>query len=184
MDFQFLFSCFYFFLPAYFSNMTPTFMAKVGIFNFLAGPVDFGKKFKGLPILGSHKTWRGVIFGILIGFLVTLLQAWLYQFPTIQKLSFLNYHQINVFLFGFLICSGAIFGDLFFAFIKRRLKLEPGARFMPFDQINYVILAAFFLTPFFKIDMKIWTTVLVLTFFLHIISNWIGFKLNLRETKW
>jgi len=164
--------------------MTPTLIAKVGIFNFLAGPVDFGKKFKGLPILGNHKTWRGVIFGILIGFLVTLLQAWLYQFPTIQKLSFLNYHQINVFLFGFLISSGAIFGDLFFAFIKRRLKLEPGAKFVPFDQINYVILATLFLNPFFKIDMKIWITVLILTFLLHIICNWIGFKLGLRETKW
>jgi len=164
--------------------MTPTLIAKAGIFNFLGKPVDFWKKFRGSPILGSHKTWRGVIFGTLIGSLVALFQGWLYQFPTIQKFSLLDYHRINIFLFSFLISSGAIFGDLFFAFIKRRLRLKSGARFLPFDQINYVIGAVFFLSPFFEIGRETWITVFILTFFLHIISNWIGFKLGLRETKW
>lgn len=193
MNFQFLLSCFYFFLPAYFANMTPTLIAKAGVFNFLAKPVDLGRKFKGSPIFGSHKTWRGVIFGTIAGILIVWFQVWLYRFPSIKAISFFDYTNINFrvggwwlgsSLFGFLISSGAIFGDLFFAFIKRRLKLEPGARFLPFDQINYVIGAALFVTPFFKIESIVWITTTILTFFLHIISNWIGFKLSLRETKW
>ncbi len=164
--------------------MTPPLAHKAGILKFLARPVDFNKKFRGEPFLGSHKTWRGVILGILIGFLVALFQKYLYQFLAIQEISFLNYSQINIFLFGFLISAGAVFGDLFFAFIKRHLKLEPGTKFLPFDQTNYVIGAAFFLTLFFKIDILIWLTLFILTFFLHIIINLIGYYLGLHRARW
>jgi len=184
MNLQFLISCFYFFLPAYFTNMAAALIKKVSLFDFLAGPIDFGKNFLGEPLFGSHKTWRGLIFGILIGILVTFFQGYLYQYPLIQKVSFLNYYQINVFLFGFLISSGAIFGDLLFAFIKRRLKMKPGARFLPFDQTNYLIGVAIFLTPFFKIDILVWITLFILNFFLHIIFNRLGYHLKLHPAKW
>ena len=179
----FLLSCFYFFLPAYFANMTPPLIKKANLFNSLDIEVDFGKKFLGQPILGKHKSWRGVIFGILIGFLVALIQGHLYQFPTFQKISLLDYSQINIFLFGFLISAGTIFGDLLFAFIKRRLKIRPGVPFIPFDQTNYVIGAAIFLTPIFKIEIMVWLTLFILTFFLHLIFNWLGYYLKLHSAK-
>lgn len=184
MNFQFLLSCFYFFLPAYFTNMIPPLMRSFGFFKFLDKPVDFGKTFKGEPLLGSHKTWRGVVCGILIGILTVLVQSSLYQFPLIQKISFLNYREINIFLFGFLLSGGAVFGDLFFAFIKRRLELTPGAPFLPFDQINYVLGTWLFLTPIFKIEIAIWLTVLILTFFLHVVFNRLGYELGLNKAKW
>ena len=184
--FQFLLSCFYFFLPAYFTNMTPPLMKKAGLFNFLDKPVDFGKKFFGKPILGSHKTWRGVICGIFVGFLITLFQKYLYQFPTFQEISILDYNQINIFFLGLIIPSGAIFGDLLFSFIKRRISLKPGAKFLPFDQTNYVIGVAFFTFLFSKFNIKIevWLTLFILTFFLHIIFNRIGYLLHLHNAKW
>ena len=181
---RFILSCLYFFLPAYFANMAPALVAKRGIFNFLAKRVDFGKKFFGKEIFGSHKTWRGVISGIIVGCLVTLLQAWLYKFELVQKISLLDYSRINIFLLGLLLGSGAIFGDLLFAFIKRRLGLAPGARFFPFDQINYIIGAALFLTPFFKINPKVWITLLILTPILHILITQLGFKLRLTKSRW
>jgi len=180
----YILSCLYFFLPAYFANMTPPLMRRANLFNFLDREIDFGKKFLGQPIFGKHKSWRGVILGILVGFLVALVQGCLYQFPAVQKISLLDYEQINIFLFGFLISAGAIFGDLLFAFIKRRLKIEPGARFIPFDQTNYVIGAAIFLTPIFKIEIMVWITLFVLTFLLHIIVNRIGYYLKLHCSKW
>ena len=184
MGWQFILSCFYFFLPAYFTNMIPPLARKTGIFSFLNKPVDFEKKFLGQPILGKHKTWRGVILGIIVGLLIVGFQLWLYQFSFIKEISFFNYQEINILFFGLLISSGAVFGDLFFAFIKRRLKLRPGARFLPFDQTNYVIGAALFLTLFFKIDMLIWITIFTLTFFLHIAFNRLGFMLGLHRAKW
>jgi CDP-2,3-bis-(O-geranylgeranyl)-sn-glycerol synthase len=180
----FILSCFYFFLPAYFVNMSPPLIRKAGIFNFLDKPVDFGKKFFSQPIFGKHKSWRGVIFGIIVGILVAGLQLWLYQFSFVKKISLINYQEINILFFGFLISTGAVFGDLFFAFIKRRLKMEPGTRFLPWDQTNYVIGAALFLTPFLKIEIMVWITLFILTFILHIIFNRLGYYLKLHRAKW
>lgn len=185
MDFLiYILSSLYFFLPAYFTNMTPPLVKKLGIFGFLDKPVDFGKKFFGQPIFGHHKTWRGIILGMIVGILVVLIQRYLYQFPAIQKISILDYSQINIFLFSFLISSGAILGDLLFAFIKRRLKMKPGAKFIPWDQTNYVIGAYLLLTYFFKIEKMIWITILILTFFLHITVNRLGYYLKLHQAKW
>jgi len=180
----YILSCLYFFLPAYFSNMTPPLMKKANLFNFLDVEVDFGKRFLGKPIFGKHKSWRGVIFGVIFGMLVAGLQLWLYQFPAVQKISLVDYQKINVWLFGFLIPAGAVFGDLLFAFIKRRLKLEPGAKFIPFDQTNYVIGVALFLTPYLKINILVWITLFILTFLLHIIANRLGYCLGLHKNLW
>jgi CDP-2,3-bis-(O-geranylgeranyl)-sn-glycerol synthase len=180
----FILSCLYLFLPAYFANMTPPLMRRANLFNFLDVEVDFGKRFLGEPIFGKHKCWRGVIFGVIFGMLVAGFQLWLYQFPAIQKISLVDYQKINIWIFGFLISAGAVFGDLLFAFIKRRLRLEPGARFLPFDQTNYVIGAALSLTLYLKINILVWITLFILTFLLHIIANRLGYHLKLHRAKW
>lgn len=180
---QFIISCLYFFLPAYFANMTPPLAKKIGILNFLAKPIDFNKKFFGKPILGSHKTWRGAILAFFVGFFTALFQKFLYKFLLIQKISLLDYSKINIFFFAFLISFGAIFGDLFFAFIKRRLNLPPGTPFLPFDQTNYIIGTALFLVPF-QIEISIWITLFILTFFLHIVVNRLGYHLKIHQAKW
>jgi CDP-2,3-bis-(O-geranylgeranyl)-sn-glycerol synthase len=164
--------------------MTPPLARKANLFNFLDKEIDFGKKFLGQPILGSHKSWRGALLGIVIGLLAALIQGYLYQFPVIQRISLIDYGQINIFIFGLLISTGAVLGDLIFAFIKRRLKMKPGARFIPFDQTNYVIGSAIFLTVIFKIGIIVWITVFILTFLLHIIANRIGYHLKLNRAKW
>jgi len=181
---QFIISCIYFFFPAYVTNMTPPLIKKAGLFNFLDKPVDFNKKFLGQFVFGCHKSWRGVIFGILNGILFFWFQVWLYQFPFIKNISFLNYSGINILLFGFLISTGAVFGDLIFAFLKRRLRMKPGQRFIPFDQTNYVIGAFLFLNPFLELDISIWLSVFIITFFLHITVNRLGFHLGLHKNKW
>lgn len=183
--FKFILSCFYFFLPAYFTNMTPSLAASAGVLKCLAKPVDFGRKFRGEPFLGSHKTWLGIVLGPAVGILITLFQAWLFsKYSFVREISFFDYQKINILFFGSLITLGAVSGDLFFAFIKRRLKLKPGARFLPFDQINYVIGAAVFLTPFFEISIKVWISLLILTFLLHVIATQLGFILGLSRNKW
>jgi CDP-2,3-bis-(O-geranylgeranyl)-sn-glycerol synthase len=166
--------------------MTPPLAKKAGILKSLAKPIDSNRTFRGKPILGSHKTWRGAVCGIIVAILVSFLQSWLYRFPLIQDISLMNYQKINVLLFGFLISSGAILGDLVSAFFKRRLALKPGAKFIPLDQINYVIgdFVLFSLTPFFKIKISIWIALFFLTFFLHIIINRLGYNLKLHSAKW
>jgi len=157
---------------------------KLGIFKSLEKPVDFNKKIFGQPILGPHKTWRGIIFGTIIGMIIALFQSFLCRLSFFQKISILDYQKINIFYFGFLISFGAIFGDLFFALIKRRLKMEPGTKFLPFDQTNYVISNTLILTPIFKIDISVWVTLFFLTFLLHIIVNYLGYLLGISRSKW
>ena len=180
----YILSCLYFYLPAYFANMAPPVFKKLGILNSLYVPIDFGKTFRGKAILGSHKTWRGLILGTLTGMSVVWLQFFLYKFPFFQKISFLDYNKINILFFGFLISFGAVFGDVFFSFFKRRLNIKPGRRWLPFDQIDYLIGSFLFLTPFFDIFPAIWIVLLFLTFFLHIIVNRIGYRLKISESKW
>jgi len=181
---QFAISCLYFFLPAYFANMTPPIAKRFGVLKFLAKQIDFEKKFFGKPIFGSHKTWRGVILAFLVGFLTALFQRFLFNFDFFKKISILDYSKINIFLFATLISLGTIFGDLIFAFIKRRIGLKPGAPFVPFDQTNYVFGCFLFLQPYLKLDLKIWLTILILTFFLHIIFNRLGYYLKIHNAKW
>jgi CDP-2,3-bis-(O-geranylgeranyl)-sn-glycerol synthase len=164
--------------------MTPPLIKRVKALEFLGKPVDFNKKLFGKPIFGSHKTWRGIIFSFSIGVLTALLQKFLYQFEFFKKISILNYSEINIFLFAFLISLGQILGDLSFSFIKRRIGLKPGAPFLPFDQTNYVIGNAILLGPVFKIKISVWCFLFVITFFLHILFNRLGYELKLHSAKW
>jgi CDP-2,3-bis-(O-geranylgeranyl)-sn-glycerol synthase len=150
--------------------MTPPIAKKLGIFKSLAKPIDFDKKFFGKPIFGSHKTWRGAILAFLVGFSTALIQRLLFD--------------LDIFLFAFLISFGEVFGDLIFAFIKRRIGLKPGAPFIPFDQTNYVFGCFLLLQPYLRLDLKIWLTILILTFFLHIIFNRLGYHLKIHNAKW
>lgn len=184
--FDFILSCFYFFLPAYFSNMTPPLAKKLGVLQFLDKPVDFKKKWKGKRVFGSHKTWRGIVAGILVGTSVVLLQVYLYKFSFIREISFFDYRAVNPLIFGALISGGALTGDLINSFCKRRVGIQPGGKFLPFDQTNYVIGASIFLTLFWEIDIPIlvWVTLFLLSFFLHIIINRLGYHLNIHQAKW
>lgn len=183
MSLQFLISCFYFFLPAYFANMTPPLIARVKFLAFLGRPVDNNKKIGGKEIFGSHKTWRGVIFAFLVGFSTALLQRFLYNFQFFKKISLIQYDNLNIFVFASLISLGVILGDLGLSFIKRRLKLKPGAPFLPWDQTNYVIGNSIILGPVYKINWQVWLSLFVLTFFLHIIGNYLGYLLGLHKAK-
>lgn len=181
---KFILSCFWFFLPAYLTNILPPFLKRWKICERLNKPLDFNKKFLKKPILGAHKTIRGVVFGFLLGFFTVFFQKFLYQFQFIKEISFLNYSQAKIIFLAILLPLGAIFGDLLFSFIKRRIDLPPGAPFLPFDQTNYVIGAFVFLfkTPFF-ISFKVWISLFFLTFFLHLAFNYFGYLLKIHRAK-
>jgi CDP-2,3-bis-(O-geranylgeranyl)-sn-glycerol synthase len=164
--------------------MIPPIARRMKLCDFLDKPVDFNKTFNGKPFLGSHKTWRGVICGILLGLIVIWLQIKLFQFPAVQEISFFDYSGPDVWVFGLLMTTGAVFGDLLFAFVKRRLNIEPGGPFMPLDQTNYVVGAAIFLTGFLKLNIMVWVTLFIATFLLHILFNRIGYLLGIHKNKW
>ena len=167
-------------LPAYAANMAPVIFKDR--FKRFAVPIDNGAMFRGKPLFGSHKTVRGLIIGILVAVIIAGLQFLLYKSPFFQKLSFTDYAKWA--LFGFLMGSGALIGDLFKSFIKRRVGIRPGARFIPFDQIDFVIGALLFSLLAVGITWAIALTCIALSFVLHIGTNHLAFWLKIRNEKW
>jgi len=183
----YLLSCVYFFGPAYIANAAPPLVAKFNILNFLAKPIDNNKTLNNKPILGDHKTWRGVVSELIICTFLMPVLVWLHDFLGLDHYSTIGLGPISqqkAIFIGFLLAIGIIFGDLFFAFIKRRLDLKPGAKFAPFDQINYVIGAFIFVQPFLRLELKFWFWLIILTFFIHVLFNRVGYNMGLHNAKW
>lgn len=186
MTFLYIISCIYFFIPAYIANASPPLANTFKILDKFNKPIDGGKTINNAPILGNHKTWRGLICEI---FLCTILFQLIVLVNNYLNLPFLETIGINLltispWLIGIMLSIGIVFGDLFFAFIKRRLRLKPGAAFIPFDQTNYVIGAFLFVQPILGLPIQFWTILFVLTFFIHILFNRIGYNLGLHKAKW
>ena len=175
----FLLSCFYFMLPAYFANMAPVIVKKI---NFLKIPIDFNKKINNKPILGENKTFRGLVFGVLFAIIIAYMQFIAYNNNFLYDFALTDYS--NWLLLGFLMGFGAIFGDLVKSLIKRRLNYEPGKRFIPFDQTDFVIGAIIFVFPLVKLSIDKIMIIIILSFILHIIVNHLAFYTGVRKEKW
>ncbi|MFA4886826.1 MAG: CDP-archaeol synthase [Candidatus Nanoarchaeia archaeon] len=176
------FQTLYFLVPVAFANMAPVLVRKH--FQSLNKPLDFNKKLNGKRILGDHKTFRGLIFGILGGVLGVLLQSYLFQFSFFKELSLINYNEINIFLFGFLIGLGVIVGDAVGSFIKRRINLKPGQSSIPLDQIVAPFGAMILLLPIYNVGWKLFLLALFISFFFHILIKRIGYALKIEDKKW
>ncbi len=175
---QLMLQIIYFMLPGYFANMAPVIAARI-FKNRFALPIDFNKKIKGKLILGSHKTWRGLISGIFAAIIIAYLQKIL----NLGYFNLIDYTQINIFLFGFLMGFGALFGDTVKSFFKRRINIKPGKPWVPFDQIDHAVGSLVFVYPLVNLRIDIISLALVLTFLLHLIIKFIGYYLKLDEAK-
>jgi CDP-2,3-bis-(O-geranylgeranyl)-sn-glycerol synthase len=88
----------------------------------LCAPLDFGLELPdGRPLLGRHKTWRGVAAGIL----ACALAAPLLKLEVATGAGF---------------GAAALLGDALSSAIKRRLALEPGAEVLWLDQLPEALL--------------------------------------------
>jgi len=175
----------YFMLPGYLANSSP--VLSKNILDFLAKPVDMGLKFRGKPLLGTHKTWRGVIIASIVGMLIFALQKYLYQFPFFQKWSIVDYGMLYSkysILPGFLLGFGAIFGDMVKSFFKRQFDVKSGERWFPFDQIDFLIGALMFVSFVYIPSWQVILILFILTPLIHISSNHIAFYLKIRKEKW
>ena len=167
----------YFFVPAYFANMSPVFAAK--IFGQLGSKPIWEKG------LGSHKTWRGLVAAIVVGIIMAYIQLFLYNATNFfRSLSLFDYNQMNLVALGFLFGLGAMVGDAVKSFFKRRQKLKPGAPWFPFDQIDFVLGGLVFVLPIFRPSWVIWLILLIVSPVLHILTNRIGYYLGIKKVKW
>jgi len=133
----------YFFVPAYLANMSPVLVRHS--LSALAMPIDGGRFLWGKRILGDHKTWRGLLAGIVAGTLAFELQRRADAAGVGQALRLID-HAAHPFLPGLLMGLGAGVGDAVKSFFKRRLNIPPGATWLFFDQVDFFLGAYLFVS--------------------------------------
>ncbi|MBX5326655.1 MAG: CDP-2,3-bis-(O-geranylgeranyl)-sn-glycerol synthase [Candidatus Bathyarchaeia archaeon] len=152
-----------FIFPAYCANAVPVIFGG-GL------PIDGGRLFRdGKPIFGAHKTWRGLVSGLVVGTLVGF------------GLSLLIEYSV---LLGFVISLGALLGDLAEAFFKRRLGFAPGASFPVADQLDFVVGALVFSLFVSPPTLLVALIVLVITPPIHLLTNLLAYVVGVKKEPW
>ena len=176
-----LLKSFWFSLPAYIANMAPVLSKRVPFLNI---PIDLGKTYRGKPLFGSHKTYRGFFFGIISAMIVCYIQTILYEKNAIfQDISLLNYSSTCFILLGFLFGFGALAGDTIKSFFKRRINIMSGKSWFPFDQIDYMIGMLLFVSFVYIPPVTYIVAILILGAATSLVASYIGYFLGMKETK-
>ncbi len=151
-------------VPTYLTNATPVLLGG-------GKPIDFGKSFRdGERIFGDNKTWRGLFFGMLIG--------------TVTGVGGYFLFWKGFLLLAILASTGALMGDLAGAFAKRRLKIRPGGVLIGVDQLDFVLGALLFVSPFYEISLGAGLTFVLVTPPIHFLTNVGAYLLGLKSSYW
>lgn len=172
-----------FFAPAGVANSAPIVASKIPWLKKLNYPADFGFSWKGKRVLGDHKTIRGFVAGIVTAILsVYITRAAYNQYQFVRDNSFLDYNEVNLLLLGFLLGAGALIGDSVKSFFKRRVDLQPGKSWLPFDQIDFIIGMSLFSAIYIRFDLFFYIVTLVLWFSMHVSSTVLGYLVKLKDS--
>ena len=158
--------------------MMPVLVAKIPVLNV---PMDFGYSFRGKRIFGGHKTWRGLVFGVLGGGACNVVLA---SGLTLVFGDFSLGVFFDAFKLGAVLGIGALLGDAIKSFFKRQLNIKPGGSWVPFDQIDWILgalIAVHFLVD--PLPLDVWITTLVLFSLLHPVINLAGYYLKIKKNK-
>jgi CDP-diglyceride synthetase len=144
------------------ANGTPVIAAKLlGKDNAI--PLDGNATFSdGRPLFGSSKTLRGLILSVAIT-------------TACAPLIGLDWEV------GFVVALGAMIGDLFSSFVKRRLGMSASSKFIGLDQIPeslLPLLTCMALLPLTPLSVAIGT---FLFFVGALLLSRVFFKLNIRD---
>lgn len=161
----------YVYMPSMASNGAPVLLLK-------GKPIDLGSYFiDGKRLFGDGKTFEGMILFIIFGTAI----GSIYASYTLNA---------NYIYYGFISGLGSFLGDLFGAFIKRRLDIPRGAPAPILDQTTFIVFATLLiklssvenlLNYYVYIDLKIYATGIILTLILHITTNYGAYLLKLKK---
>ena len=176
-------------LPTYIANAFATLPRGRG------PPMDLGRLWPGdgRRVFGPSKTWSGffvagfgaIPFGLLEAGLILAAPPNLAIVPVLAPTVLLAVPLAALLSFG------AMVGDAFGSFLKRRLDRASGSRAILLDQLPFVLVPialgflfypALFSEVFLSWEAVLW--LLVFTLGLHVSFNWIGYKAGLKKVPW
>ena len=152
-------------IPTYVANSTPVVLGG-------GAPIDRGREFvDGRRLLGTNKTVKGFAYGLLFGSVAALAEAILFR----------NYLLV---LAGILASLGALLGDLFGAFLKRRLDILPGHPLPVIDQLDFILGALVLISPLLNVTTGAVLILVIATVPIHLLSNAVAYMLRLKKRLW
>jgi CDP-2,3-bis-(O-geranylgeranyl)-sn-glycerol synthase len=168
----------YFFVPAYLANTSPVLVR--GWFPALATPIDGGRSWRGRRILGDHKTWRGLLAGVVVGTLAFEAQILLYRAGIWLDLALVDYSIVGP-LPGALLGLGTGVGDAAKSFFKRQLGIAPGTSWIGPDQLDFMVGAYAFVAVLYAPPLLPTLASLPLVFLGDVVVSAAGFRVGLKE---
>jgi CDP-2,3-bis-(O-geranylgeranyl)-sn-glycerol synthase len=192
MDYEIILQALWFILPAYIANASAVLVGG-------GKPIDFGKKWRdGKRILGDGKTWRGLFSGAFVGMTGGFGLSIVAIYSNNSDFSFLELSDFGRFplmipIIGS-ICFGALLGDITESFFKRRMDIDRGKDWIPFDQLDFIIgalvlslimagIIQIFTSYWFFYNFTIWHifVLIIITPFIHIFSNFFHRKIKTKN---
>jgi len=173
----------WFLLPAAAANMIPIIVAAIPMLKKYDAPIDAGKTWRGHELLGPHKTWRGIIAGIIIAtFVLWIQQVLAANFEWTQFVTDgVDYSALPLFILGPLFAIGALGGDAIESFFKRQRNIKSGGSWVPFDQLDYII-GSVLVTLFFVILSPVqYLWIFIVWFVVHLGASYLGYLLGLKK---
>jgi CDP-2,3-bis-(O-geranylgeranyl)-sn-glycerol synthase len=166
-------------LPAYVPNNAAV----------LAGggrPIDGGRTWRGTRLLGDGKTWRGTVVGTLAGVALALALNAVHGSASGATGVALPRFPAAV---AVALPLGAMAGDVVASALKRRTGRERGKPFPVVDQLDFVVgalaLAAVADARWFVATLlrppSVLLTVVLITPALHVLTNLLAYRLNLKS---
>ena len=160
-------------LPAYVANATPVPLAK--ILKKKTTPIDGGRfAWDGRRILGDGKSWEGLFSGVAGGTLIGMI---LYLVGNLGGFRSISEPAV--------LSVGAMIGDIFGSFIKRRIGLKRGDPAPGLDQLGFLITALITSAAIYGVqywfDLMTLTCILAITAILHLSTNFVAYLLKLKD---
>ena len=174
-----IFQLLYFFAPAYLANMSPVLVSRS--FKALAVPIDGGRSLGDKRILGDHKTWRGLLAGVVGAGLVFELQRLVYWAGIGREVALIDY-AAHPLVPGLLMGLGSGVGDAVKSFFKRRIGIAPGASWLVFDQLDFFFGAYVFVSLVYLPPVLPALASLPIVFLANVAVNALGYSLGLKDT--
>ena len=179
----------YLFAPLLLSAALSGLVMRQNWFPALYIPIDGGLTFRGQPLFGRTKTWRGIavaMFGCMLG---AALQRYLLA-AQFAPIALLDYSRLHVVAFGAALGAGAMLGELPNSFVKRRLGIASGKTtrggwaivFYVWDQIDLLSGAWLMLALWIRPTLLLVSTSIAVALVLHPLSSLIGFAIGARKT--
>lgn len=127
-------------LPVVLGGLGHVAVLKTNVLGSLAVPIDGGARWRGRPVFGANKTWRGIaVMTGLTAFASAMLDALARRNRWTRALEVRQSARVNAWAAGAVCGLSYCLAELPNSFMKRRLGISPGARAISRGRLQYVV---------------------------------------------